>query len=382
MRKFWAEWLFDGQNLKANQSLALDDAGLLVEIQAGKMEGAEALDGLLSVPLVNAHCHLELSHLKGKIPEHTGMAGFVKSLQPIRDQFSEEEKQLAIHSALDGMFAEGILGLGDICNGTSSLAAKQAKPQMQFHNFIELFGLDPTQGENIFFRGLDLLREFGRNTSITPHAPYSVSKALRDKLFGYAQRREWPLSIHMLESKEERQLFEDLEGPLMDFIMGIGAVFQAHTYHSPLEYLSEGLPDNCNTLFVHCTEMQEQELDKLMQAHPRSYIALCPLANAYIHGSQPDASMFAKYPDRICLGTDSLAGNHLLSIWAEMQALQENQGVPAETLLKWGSLNGANALGLKTEPFQLEIGKKPGLIHHPTFRPDNIHPSTVSYLNL
>lgn len=367
MRKLASDWLFTGTALLPHQTIVFDNAGKVEGIEPGIAEDAQHCEGLVSPAFVNAHCHLELSHLKGKIPPSTGMAGFVRRLQALRDQSSEEDKAAAMEQALFAMHEGGIAAVGDICNGLASLAVKRSHPEFIFHNFIELFGLNPGMAEDVFFRGLDLLREFGRHSSITPHAPYSMSVALRDKLLQYAHRREWPLSIHLLESPEERQLFESLEGPLMDFIRDIGAVFQAHTYRSATDFVTAALPLNCNVLLVHNTEMQPEELAQLVNGWPRSYFVLCPLANQYIHDRLPDAPMFTAYPDRICLGTDSLASNASLSILAEMHCLQAAYGLPTALLLRWATRNGALALGLDVSRFQVTVGSQPTLVHLPGF---------------
>lgn len=367
------------------QTLEIGDDGKVMGIRNGLAPDAKVLHGLVTPGFVNAHCHLELSHLAGKIPRHTGMAGFVVALQPLRDQFSAAEKSSAIESALAEMRAGGIIAIGDICNGTDTLPHKQAHPEFLFHNFIELFGLNPAMAEEIFFRGLELLKEFGRHSSITPHAPYSMSVALRDKVLGYAKRREWPQSIHFLESQEERQLFEELDGPLMAFIRGIGAVFQAHTYKTATAFVTDSLPLNCNVLLVHNTEITSAELESIVSGWPRAFFVLCPLANRYIHDRLPAAAAFARYPDRVCLGTDSLAGNDRLSILAEMQVLQEAYRLPSETLLRWATLNGAIALGLDPSKFQVFEGANPTLIHVADFKggafgiPSH---SPIQYLNL
>jgi aminodeoxyfutalosine deaminase len=367
MRQLACEWLFTGTELLPRQTVTLDDAGVVTAVWPGWVGGAEELPGLVSPAFVNAHCHLELSHLKGQIPRHTGMAGFVRALQPIRDQFSEAERVEAMEAALQEMRAGGIAAIGDICNGPSTIAVKQAHPEFIYHNFIELFGLNPSMAEEFFFKGLELLKAFGRHTSITLHAPYSMSVALRDKLMQYAERRAWPQSIHLLESREERQLFEELEGPLMDFIRDIGAVFQAHTYRSVADFVLEAMPTNCNMLLVHATEMLPEELARIAEGWPRAYIVLCPRANAYIHDRLPDGPLFAHYPDRICLGTDSLAGVEGLSILAEAQLLQATYDLPTATLLRWATLNGAAALGIDQRRFEVAVGTQPTLIHLPAF---------------
>lgn len=385
MQRLACDWLFTGKVLLPQQTLTLDGDGRVTAIEQGIDRNAHHLSGLVSPAFVNAHCHLELSHLKGLIPTGTGMAGFVQALQAIREQFTDEDRLQAMEAALTEMRNGGIAAIGDICNGLSTLALKQAHPEFQFHNFIELFGLNPSMAEEIFIKGLELLKTFGRNSSITPHAPYSMSVALRDKLLGYAQRREWPQSIHLLESREERQLFEDLEGPLMDFIRGIGAVFQAHTYRSATDFVLEALPKNCNVLLVHATEMKPEEFERIMRDWARTYVVLCPQANAYIHDRQPDALMFSQYPDRICLGTDSLAGNARLSIFAEAQLLQQNSNLPTETLLQWATTNGAKALGFDLNRYQVALGSQPSLIHIPTFagRLDTLSPDpTIQFIPL
>jgi aminodeoxyfutalosine deaminase len=367
MQKLACEWLFTGTELLRGQVLTLNENGQVQDIGTSTAGITQDLPGLTTPAFVNAHCHLELSHLKGQIPMHTGMAGFVRRVQPLRDKFTDAEKHHAMEAALLQMRAEGIAAIGDICNGTSSLPLKKDHPEFQYHNFIELFGLNPTQAEEIFFRGLELLKEFGRNTSITPHAPYSMSVALRDKLLGYAHRREWPQSIHLLESQEERQLFAELEGPLMDFIRDIGAVFQAHTYASPVDFIKEALPRNCNVLLVHNTEVTPGELNHLALDWPRTWFVLCPTANKYIHDRLPHAPTFATHLDRICLGTDSLAGNHRLSILAEMQTLQDAFDLSPALLLRWATRNGAAALNMDLQRFQICPGSQPILIHLPEF---------------
>jgi cytosine/adenosine deaminase-related metal-dependent hydrolase len=380
MRKIACEWVFDGNSLLPWQTLVMDGTGRVVAIEDGALPDAVRLKGLVSPAFVNAHCHLELSHLRGKIPKNTGMAGFVKAVQALRDPPREEERAEAMEYALQEMRSSGIAAIGDICNGISSLAVKKHHPEFFFHNFIELFGLNPSMAEEIFLRGLGLLKDFGRHSSLTPHAPYSMSVSLRDKLFGYAKRREWPISIHLLESKEERQLFEALEGPMMDFIRDIGAVFQAHHYRDAIQFVTESLPANCNALLVHCTEIRPEEAAAIATGWPRTFFVLCPLANRYIHGTMPDGNLLRAHPGRVCLGTDSLAGNEGLSILAEMHCLQQAQDLPSDLLLRSATVNGATALALDLDRFRIAVGSSPILVHLPEFSGEK--PMIPSHSNL
>jgi cytosine/adenosine deaminase-related metal-dependent hydrolase len=365
MRKISADLIFDGRRLHRQGTLHLHEDGRIAELEWGTCApDATHHAGLLMPGFVNAHCHLELSHLRGAIPEGTGMAGFIRQVQRLRGQHSEADILAASHAAAAELQAHGVCAVGDICNGTHSLAAKQAFPGIHFHNFIEVFGLDPGRAEEFLHQALRTLSDFApMPASVTLHAPYSVSAALRDKVLRYAQVRAWPQSIHLMESAEERQLFEDLEGPLMDFLRDIGAPFQGHVYDSAQAFILEGLSPRHHTLLVHNTELSAEELATIAEAHPKTYFVLCPAANHYIHRTTPDPQRFLPYSDRVCVGTDSLASNSRLDILHELRLLQAAHPVPTETLLQWGSTNGAEALGLPATRHSIAPGSYPALIH-------------------
>jgi cytosine/adenosine deaminase-related metal-dependent hydrolase len=130
MLKLASNWLFTGTELLPDHTVVLDAAGKVQSIEAGIAADAKWKDGLICPAFVNAHCHLELSHLKGQIPRHTGMAGFVRTLQPLRDKFSEDEKLAAMHAAMQEMHQGGIAAIGDICNG---------RPRFKSNRHIPIF---------------------------------------------------------------------------------------------------------------------------------------------------------------------------------------------------------------------------------------------------
>lgn len=373
MRRISTDFLLAPKGLEPDRLLLLEDDGRIADILPrgeSSEEGTLHLPGIVCSAFVNAHCHLELSYLKGQIPEGTGMAGFIEQLQSIRGDFPEKDRELAAEEALVELYFQGTAAVADICNGTSSLQAKARQPQVHCHNFVELFGMNPQRADHIFEGGLDLAAQWD-HSSVTPHAPYSVSKRLRDLIYLQAEARESLLSIHLLESEQERQLFRDLEGPMWDLFHKWGFVFQPHTYDSPLDYILEGLPPQANALLVHCTQMRPEEIEQAAQATPKAFFVLCPLANEYIHGTLPPADQFARYPDRVCIGTDSLAGNHQLNPLAEIRRLQEAFGLSTELLLRWASENGARALGLDPTNYEIAPGNRPFLIHISGIAPEN-----------
>ena len=355
-----ADFVYSRGALLPGHCLDLDPAGKVLALRPGRAE--RHLAGILSPAFVNAHCHLELSHLAGAIPKLTGMAGFIEALQGIRNDWEESERQAAISQAIAALADSGTGAIGDICNGPQSIAPKAAHPGLRYHNFCEVFSLDPRRADAVFEAALDLAATFPRPAHPTLHAPYSMSPRLRDLLCRQASAQEVPLSIHLLESQQERALFADLAGPLFDLFHKWGLAFSPSTYESPLDYVLEALPRDTAALLVHCTEMRPEEHARVLAGWLRAYFVLCPRANAYIHGTQPDAGMFAGAPERVCIGTDSLAGNDSLDMLEELKLLQAGQGISSALLLRWATENGAAALGLPLEEFSIAVGSRPRLI--------------------
>ena len=106
-------------------------------------ENLEVFKGALCPGFVNAHCHLELSHLNGRSEKGKGFLNFISVIKK-RNNFEEDEILQAIDFAENQMLKNGIVGVGDICNTVDSFAQKQ-KGNLQYYNFIEVFGV---QNEN------------------------------------------------------------------------------------------------------------------------------------------------------------------------------------------------------------------------------------------
>src|SRR4051794_5978386 len=84
--------------------------------EEGSNADATHLDGILCPGFVNAHCHLELSHMQGIIPEKTGLIPFLEGVMKERFSFTDEQKEAARHEAFDAMLKGGVVAVGDISN--------------------------------------------------------------------------------------------------------------------------------------------------------------------------------------------------------------------------------------------------------------------------
>jgi cytosine/adenosine deaminase-related metal-dependent hydrolase len=303
------------------------------------------------------------------MPEQTGLVGFIKQLQQIRNQ-STEEIEYATILWQQKMYDAGIVAVGDICNGSNSLKAKHNQI-LHYHNFIELFSFNPTKANESLQYGLALFNQFNQlaiektkfTSSINPHAPYSTSLELIKLIADFHGNKHLPLFIHNQECEAELIMYQNATGDFIDMLHSFG-VETTHWKKQPkgsMIAVANLLNANTKMLWVHNTYSIAQDITPVIQLIPNSYFCLCPNANLYIENKLPDFNLFLNLKDNVCLGTDSLASNHQLSIVAEMQTIQQNTTIEFDTLLKWATLNGAKALGFDAQLGSIQKGKKPGL---------------------
>ena len=188
MRKIAATYIFPG-NLPPikNGILTCTEDGTIIDITVsenlGEQSGLEYYSGILAPGFVNTHCHLELSHLKEKIEEKTGIGGFIGKINELRNQETENPEK-AIQVADRKMWAAGTAAVGDISNSNLSIDTKK-NSKIFYHTFIESFGFHPSRAERAFDYAQFVQFQFktaGLSNSIVPHSPYSVSKPLFQKI--------------------------------------------------------------------------------------------------------------------------------------------------------------------------------------------------------
>jgi cytosine/adenosine deaminase-related metal-dependent hydrolase len=369
-RKFSADHIFTGHELLQEHVLITDVKGVVIDIINEKEAGddVEELCGLLSPGFINCHCHLELSHMRGYIPRHTGLVNFVLKVVNER-HFEEEEILSSIEEAEDEMWQNGIVAVGDICNNPLTIPQK-IKKKLPYHNFIEASGFPPSVAESRFRRAVGFYDSYVAAlpaNSIVPHAPYSVSPEM------FRIIDEFPgndiLTIHNQEIAAENEFFEKGDGDLLRMYaeMGIDTFFFKPSGKSSLQTFLPYFKKVQSLILVHNVFTSEKDMEFTRQPavsdHLSIYFCLCPNANLYISNALPDVKMLQEQGADIVLGTDSLASNDGLSILEEMKTLQKNfPGLELDVLLKWATINGAEALQMNRTLGSFEKGKQPGLV--------------------
>ena len=373
MRKFSAHRIYpvSGPPISFGIIETADDGTILnIRNTGGQLQeeaGLEFYSGIIIPGMVNTHCHLEASHLAGLIPQHTGLTGFVSRFGSIR-QADPEIIQRAAAEADQRMFRQGISGVGDISNTGITLPVKQKSP-IQYHTFLEVFGLDAETEWSGFEQARRLAKLFydaGLPHSISPHAPYSVGISLWEWL-SRENTQTRRISIHHDESPQERELLEHRTGIMAETFKqaGFDLALLPDEATNIFKLLGKYLPDS-DWILVHNAITDPMQV----RCNRQSGVdwVLCPRSNRYIGNLLPDIGGFAASGGTICLGTDSLASNHNLSVLEEMKTIMEAApGIAFDTVLQWATLNGARALGMEKNLGTIEKGKKPGLVHIPVF---------------
>jgi cytosine/adenosine deaminase-related metal-dependent hydrolase len=330
------------------------------------LQGVEFFSGILIPGWVNAHGHLELSYLKGAIPAGAGLAGFVRQVAEKRHCTPESDRIRAADLQQSRMQAEGVAAFGDTCNDAFTFPLRQ-KSAICYHNFIELFGIDPSKADPAMNRGRAIAADsaaFGLAASLTPHSTYSVSPPLFDAIVAENDAHA-PLSIHFMESRAEAELFRGkglfAERYRVDGHVEVITDFTA--FGSPTARLIASIPADIPLLLIHNTFVGEEDIERIEDHFADVTWVLCPRSNTFIEGAFPPVGLLRRKGCRIALGTDSLASNTSLSLLDELKFLTTRMPeLPLTEMLLWATHHGARALGLDPLLGSFEVGTAPGAV--------------------
>jgi len=375
MKKFTADYILTSNSSPIkNGSVVVDDNGKILKVEDPENRSAslpdeyanlrvEKVSGVICPGFINTHCHLELSHLKGKVPAGEGLIEFIKNVQKLRKADDGEVTEAAA-KADEQMQRNGIVAVGDIANSAITASVK-LKSKLYYHNFIEVFGFDPKNASTVFNNALAVQEQFKPlATSITPHAAYSVSKELFKLIRKESDEKSAMLTIHNQESDEENKLYRYKQGSFLDFYdrLGIDISFFKPQARNSIQSIIPLLSNRQNVLMVHNTYTSMKDIYFTRRFDRKINWCFCPDANLYIENTLPKLNIFTHHGFNITLGTDSLASNSGLCILKEMRVLQEHfPSLELESLVQWATVNGAKFLGIDEEKGTIEAGKTPGL---------------------
>src|SRR5438094_9849778 len=325
-----------------------DNAGQIVDL------GEQAL-----LPgLINAHCHLDYSCLRGKIPPQKSFAGWIRAINAEKAKLSPKDYLSSINEG----FAEATrFGTTTVANLTAfpDLVPQIASPIRTWW-FAELIDVRaPEQASELVDLAIESLKP-APTWGLAPHALFTASRNLYERCEEIARRKNVLLTTHLAESREEMEMFRDASGPLYEFLKRIGRPMDDCGNETPLERFLDligrrGSPNRPQAIEVnrpylpwiiaHLNELTESDFELLQNAKVQFHVVHCPRSHDYFKNNQFPFKRLHSLGFNICLGTDSLASNENLSLLAEMRAFQRSEpGISPDEILKMATVNPAMAL--------------------------------------
>ena len=314
--------------------------------------------------LVNAHVHLELSGLRDQVRPAPSMPVWVRRMTARRAAGAPEEA--AIEQAVAEARRCGTALVGDIANTPASVAPLRAAG-MPAVVFSELLGFDEADPTALVARACarcESQTEPNPRLRLAAHAPYSASPALFTALRTAAEeRRLWPLSVHLAESREELEFLRAGTGAWRELLEQLGRWnpdWNAGTA-SPVGYLEKLGWLGPGVLLVHGVHLTDAELRRIAAAG--ATLVTCPRSNRWTGAGAPPIDRFHATGVRLAVGTDSLASVADLNLFTELAEMRRlAPAVPAAELLRAATLSGAEALGHGATYGAITAGRRAALI--------------------
>ncbi len=319
--------------------------------------------------LVNAHCHLDFTSLRGQIAPQRSFAEWILQINGRRRDFSDDD---FLASIAEGFVEARRWGTSTIANIESmpALLARMAPPPLRTWWFAELIDVRPrlTAPEMVAetLSCLEGKEDWPGGFGLSPHAPYTVSPELARLAVEAASRHALPLTMHLAESAEEMEMFRDSRGRLFDLLQTLGRPMDdCGQGKTPLALMLERRLIDEDWIIVHLNELTEEDFARL-EGGPRFHIAHCPRSSRYFQHAPFALRRLLDLGFNIALGTDSLASNASLSLFAEMQTVRDSHPwLAPERIVEMATRNGARALGQENSLGKIRPGYCADLIALP-----------------
>ncbi len=339
-------------------------------------------DAILMPGLINGHCHLEYTALRG-LDDRTPFFDWIRALVELKAQCPTD---MWLPSALLGaaeLIASGVTFVSDNTDSGASTEAL-ARTGLRGRVYQEIFGIEAEPDDAAILRELgaklDALRETlvryeateRVSLGVSPHAIYTVRDSLMRAVRQYAREHRLPLSIHAAESSEEVALARSGSGSFAEMFVK-RKINYLHPRVPPIEYLHNAGVLASDVQIVHATRAEPRELEML--ARGDASVAHCPRSNARLLTGVAPVYAMRRLGIPIVLGTDSAVSAGSLDIWEELRfaalAQRATSYAAQPTWRDWLSmltLDGAKVFGLDEQIGSLEVGKRADIIAVRTHR--------------
>jgi len=345
--------------------------------------------------LINAHCHLDYTCLRGKIPPQKSFTEWIRVINAEKATLAPKDYIASIN---EGFAEANRFGTTTIANLTVfPELISQIQPPIRTCWFAELIDIRAPERANEFVdSAIEALKQTP-SWGLAPHALFTASSNLFRWCENISRRDNILLTTHLAESREEMEMFRHASGPLYEFLNSIGRPMDDCGSKTPLELFldlfgSGGSPNRPRAIEVnrpylswviaHLNELTESDFELLETSNSKFHVVHCPRSHKYFGHSPFAFDRLRSFGFNICLGTDSLASNESLSLFAEMRAFQkEFPSVSAEEILQMTTVNPARALRYENALGQIRSGFGADLIAVPCSGSTNVFEQIIAFEN-
>jgi cytosine/adenosine deaminase-related metal-dependent hydrolase len=331
---------------------------------------------ILMPGLVNAHCHLDYTHMAGQIPPPKSFTEWLKVIVSTKAGWTLADYKASWQDGAGMLLRTGTTTVADIEAVPDLLPAMWQTTPLRVISFLELIGITHRRSPLALLKeALDKASQLKHRRcriGLSPHAPYSTLPELLTRCAAVGQKRGWLLSTHAAESSVEYEMFAGARGDMYEWLKRSGRDMADCGRGSPVQHLeTHGLLGR-NLIAAHVNFLPSG--DAALLAKRRASVAHCPRSHSYFRHSAFSVPRLARAGVNVCLGTDSLASVYrrrgeiiALDMFAEMRALAaRDPALSPRKILQMATVNGAYALALEGQIGELRAGALPDLIALPS----------------
>jgi aminodeoxyfutalosine deaminase len=322
--------------------------------------------------LINAHCHLDYTCLHGKIPRQKSFTNWIRAINAEKSKLSAGDYVASIN---EGFVEAKRFGTTTIANLTAfpELIRQLPDAPIRVWWFAELIDVrSPSRTNELVDSAIESLKS-AQNYGLAPHALFTASKNLYQRC--ERSGKDVLLTTHLAESREEMEMFRDASGPLYEFMKSIGRDMDDCGHETPLERffkvrdsssaLHSARNDN-DWLVAHLNKLTESDFELLEKMRTKFHVVHSPRSHDYFGHSRFPFKQLRALGFNVCLGTDSLASNESLSLFAEMRAFQRNEpAISPEKIFEMVTVTPASALRQQNGLGRIRPGFRADLIAIP-----------------
>jgi cytosine/adenosine deaminase-related metal-dependent hydrolase len=365
------------------------DAGKFSEVSArhSSREITDLGEQALLPGLINAHCHLDYTCLRGKIPRKKSFTDWIRTINAEKSKLSPQDYVASIN---EGFVEAKRFGTTTIANMTAFPELIRWIPVVPIRTwwFAELIDVrSPDRANELVDSAVELLRS-EQNYGLAPHALFTASNNLYQRC--EEAGANILLTTHLAESREEMQMFRDASGPLYEFLESIGRDMGDCGHGTPLEcFLRDtdpstkrlfGTQNENNWLVAHLNELTESDFELARKMKTKFHVVHSPRSHDYFDHSRFPFKRLHAIGFNVCLGTDSLASNQSLSLFAEMRAFQRNEPATSpDEIFEMVTVNAASALRQQNTLGRIRPGFRADLIAIPCAEGGDLFAEIVAF---